>query len=81
MAIDFFLWGCMKSRVYHSGKPEARHQLVKAIDAAVDIRNELGHLRWKHSVAQRLAVCMQSNGGHFEYVVITLKLNCCNPLK
>jgi hypothetical protein len=26
--LDFFLWDCMKSRVYHNGKPEGRHQLV-----------------------------------------------------
>jgi hypothetical protein len=40
--LDFFLWGCMKTRVYDGGKPEARHQLIKAIDeAAFGIRNEL----------------------------------------
>jgi hypothetical protein len=32
--LDLFLWGCMKSRVYHGGKPEARHQTVQAIDVA-----------------------------------------------
>jgi hypothetical protein len=47
--LDFFLWGCMKSRVYHGGKPEARHQLVEVInEAAVGIRNELGHMQWQH---------------------------------
>jgi hypothetical protein len=40
--LDFFLWGCMKSRVHHTGKPEARHHLVEVTDeAAVGIRNEL----------------------------------------
>jgi hypothetical protein len=40
--LDFFLWDCMKLRVYHSGKPEARHQLVWVInEAAVGIRNKL----------------------------------------
>jgi hypothetical protein len=36
--LDFFLWGYMKSRVYHGGKPEARHQIVEAIESAVDIK-------------------------------------------
>jgi len=26
--LDLFLWDCMKSRVYHNGKPEGRQQLV-----------------------------------------------------
>jgi hypothetical protein len=79
--LDFFLWGCMKLRVYCSGKPKARHQLVEAIDeATVHIRNELGCTQWQHSMA-RLAACMQSNGKHFKHVAITLKLNCCKSLK
>jgi hypothetical protein len=32
--IHFFLLGCMKLKLYHSGKPETRQQLVEAIDAA-----------------------------------------------
>jgi hypothetical protein len=43
----FFLWGCMKSRVYHSSKPEAKHRLVDAIDEATfGIRNKLRHMQW-----------------------------------
>jgi hypothetical protein len=26
--LDFFLWSCLKPRVYHSGKPETWQQLV-----------------------------------------------------
>jgi hypothetical protein len=56
--------------VYHGGKPEARHQLVEAIDeAAFDMRNELGRKQWQHSMVQRLPACIQSNGGHFEHVL------------
>jgi hypothetical protein len=51
--LDFFLWVRMKSRVYHGGKPEERHQLVEAInDAAIGIRNELGCKQWQHSTVQ-----------------------------
>jgi hypothetical protein len=60
----------MKSRVDHGGKPEARHQLVEAIDeAAVGIRNKLGCMQWQHPMAQPLAACMQYNGGHFKHVL------------
>jgi hypothetical protein len=35
----------MKSRVYHCGKPEARDELIGAIDkATASIRNELGSI-------------------------------------
>jgi len=30
--MDLFLWGSMNFRVYHSGKPEARHQSSEAIN-------------------------------------------------
>jgi hypothetical protein len=35
-----FVWAFMKWRMYHGGKPEARHQLVEAIDeATIGMRN------------------------------------------
>jgi hypothetical protein len=78
----FFLWDCMKFRVYHGSKPEARHQLVETIDkAAVGIRNELEGMQWQHSMAQRFAARMESNSGHFKHVVITLKLRCFKHLR
>jgi hypothetical protein len=37
---DFFVWACMKWRVHHGGKTEARHLLVEAIDeATIGMRN------------------------------------------
>jgi hypothetical protein len=48
----FFPWGCMKSRVYHDGKPQTRHQSVEATDeAAINIRNEMGCMQWQHLMA------------------------------
>jgi hypothetical protein len=71
----------MKLKVYHSGKPEAWHQLVEAIDeAATGIRNKLGCMQQQGSMAQGLATCMQFNGRHFEHV-ITVKVTCCKHLK
>jgi hypothetical protein len=68
--IDFFLWSFIQSRVYHGGKPEARHQLVEPIDeVAVGIRNELVHMQWQQPIAQRLAACMQSDDGNFKHVL------------
>jgi hypothetical protein len=38
--LHFFLWGCMKLKLYHGGKLEAGHQLVEAID-------ESGCMQWQ----------------------------------
>jgi hypothetical protein len=43
----------MKLIVYHGGEPQGRYQLVHTInEAAVGIRNELGHMQWQNSMAQ-----------------------------
>jgi hypothetical protein len=57
-ALDFFLRGCLNSRVYYSGTAEGRRQFLKTMDeAAFSIWNELGRKQWRHSMAQRLAAC------------------------
>jgi hypothetical protein len=30
--LDFSLWGCMKSKVYYTGKPKTRQQLLEFIN-------------------------------------------------
>lgn len=68
--LDFFLWGCMKSRVYEGGEPEGRHQLVEAInEVAIAIGNELVRMQWQHSMVQQLAACIQCDGGHFKHAL------------
>jgi hypothetical protein len=47
---DSFLWGCMKSWVYHSGRLETRQQLVECMIKPAA----------SHSVEWHLAACMQS---------------------
>jgi hypothetical protein len=43
--LDFFLWGCLKFRVYHNDKTETWLQLVQATnEAAVGNRNKLKHM-------------------------------------
>jgi hypothetical protein len=60
----------MKPRVYHGDKPESRYQSVETLDeAAVAIRSELGHMQWQLSKEKRVAASMQSDSGHFEYVL------------
>jgi hypothetical protein len=68
--LHFFLQGSIKSTAHLGDKPEERHQLVVTIDEAADgIRNELARMQWQHSMAQGLAACMQSNGGHLKHVL------------
>jgi hypothetical protein len=58
--LDFFVWGCMKSRVYLNAKPDTQEQLMQRInEAAVSIRNELVSMLC-------LVACVQAQCGHFE---------------
>jgi hypothetical protein len=55
----------MKLKVCHSGKAEARLQLLQAInETAVCIRNKLECMQWQHSLAQQVAACVQYNGAY-----------------
>ena len=65
--LNFFLWSCMKSRVYDGGKSECRHQLFEAI------HNELGCMQWQNLIAQRLATCILRDRG--------ISNMCCNNLE
>jgi hypothetical protein len=65
--LDFFMWGCMKSRVYLNGKPNTREQLMQRInETAVSIRNELVRKHWMQSFEVSLVVYVQACVGHFE---------------
>jgi hypothetical protein len=67
----------MKSRVYHGGKPEARHQLIEAIESAADIRNELGcmqcHNYWQHACSLMVGILNMCCDSFETY--------CCEHLK
>jgi hypothetical protein len=68
--LDFFVWGCMKSRVYLNGRPDTREQLMQRTnEAAVSIRNELVSMQWMQSLEVRLVACVQARGGHFEQYI------------
>jgi uncharacterized membrane protein (DUF2068 family) len=72
----------MKSKVYHGGKPEARHQLVQAIESiGLWYQKQTGtHAVVTFSVTVIYGIHTVYSG-HFEHVVITLKLKCCKNLK
>jgi hypothetical protein len=66
-ALDFFLRGYLKSRVYHSGKLETLQQLVQVINrAAVGNRNDQKHMQWGQSMEQCMAACLWVQGACFE---------------
>lgn len=68
--LDLFLWVCMKLRVYHGGKPNRSNHLLETInESAVGNRNRLGCMLSQQSMAQCVAVCTQSNGGHFKHTL------------
>jgi hypothetical protein len=66
--LDFFLWCCLRSVVYHSGKLETQQQLEQAVnEAAVVIGNELDDRQWRQSVEQCIEACLQVQGAHCEH--------------
>jgi hypothetical protein len=38
-------------------------------EAVIGITNKVGCVQWQHSMAQRLAAFLQSNGGHFKQML------------
>jgi hypothetical protein len=60
----------MDRSVNRGGKLEARHHLVEPMDeATIGVKNKLGCMQRQYSMAQQLAACMQSNGGHLKNVL------------
>lgn len=68
--LDFFLWGCLKSRVYINGKPDTREELTdRIVEATNSLKNELVAINWQHSMTQRIVVCLENGGSHFEQLL------------
>ena len=65
--LDFFLWGCLKSRVYCYDKPDTHEELTNwIIEATTSLKNELAGINWQQSMIRRVAVCLEHRGSHFE---------------
>ena len=63
--LNYFPFGCVKSRVHDNGKPKAGQQLGQYVmEGAAGVRNEMGHIQREHPMAVRLAACMHLQGGH-----------------
>lgn len=66
--LDFFLWGYLKSKVYHT-KPNDIAELQERI------RNEIRQItpqvlqNVRNGVYHRLGYCQQQNGAHFEHLL------------
>jgi hypothetical protein len=59
-SLDFFLWGCMRSRVFHGSKPEARQQVVECrVEGAAGTQKER-----EQKIEQRLVECIVSQGAN-----------------
>lgn len=68
--LDFYLWGHLKNMVYHS-EVTTPDELRERIQTGFDhLRNMPGICqRVRSSLSRRLAVCIESNGGHFEHLL------------
>ena len=69
--LDYFLWGCLKNKVYETPVPD-REELIRRISVAarsispVSIRAAVGQLRG------RIRLCVQNNGGHISHLLDSL---------
>ena len=65
--LDFFLWGFLKGKVYQS-QPSNISELKESIKHVLaDVTPEL--CRVIANMRQRMKLCMQTGGGHFEHLL------------
>ena len=63
---DFFMWGILKDKVYHHGRPRNINHLKDLIRVEwVTITPEMCR-KVTHSIIARYHNCIKANGGHFE---------------
>ena len=68
--LEYFRWGHIKSRVYHSAsrtipdlKSEVRRRIRQVKASLSTCRSVLNNLK------KRASLCLERNGGHFEHVL------------
>jgi hypothetical protein len=65
---DFFLWGCLKDRVYRNN-PRNLEELKHNTEANVNSVNEqtLRNVAW--NIVKRVDACLYEGGGHFQHLL------------
>ena len=66
--LDFFLWGHLKSVVYRN-RPRNIDELKEAIRQEIRSIPRETLLRAKRSFLERIELCLQAEGGHFEHLL------------
>jgi len=67
--LNYFLCGCVKSRVHDKGRPKTGQQLGQyVIEVAAGIRNEMERIQREPSIA----LSMQLQGGHVKILFICM---------
>lgn len=67
-ALDFFLWGFMKSIVYRTPVQDLQ-DLEQRIEQAVRQITPEMVANCKRSLLERARCCVQQQGGHFEHLI------------
>jgi hypothetical protein len=64
------LWGCVKSKVYVTGKPNIRQQSLQNINGAAAVRHEMKmQQNVRHLVERHLITCSPVKGSPFENLI------------
>jgi len=66
--MDFFLWGYLKNKVYHTA-PRDREDLEQRLRQAVSELTPHQLDRVVNATINRIQLCMRVNGGHFEQLL------------
>lgn len=68
--LDYFLWGEMKQRVYHTIVNTEAELHDRILNAAQEIKNNAGMIRRAtQQIQARATLCLQERGGHFEQLI------------
>jgi hypothetical protein len=65
---DFFLWGCLKDRVYRNN-PRNLEELKHNIEANVTSINEQTLRNVASNFVKRVDACLHEGGGHFQHLL------------
>jgi hypothetical protein len=65
---DFFLWGCLKDRVYRNN-PRNLEEPKHNIEANVNSINEQTLRKVARNIVKRVDACLHEGGGHFQHLL------------
>ena len=69
--LDFFMWGYLRDLMYDNGPLADEEEVIaRLVAASAEIKETPGIVaKVRQSMSQRVALCIQQQGGHFEHLL------------